>query len=157
MWDLQLPVKMVLAGKKEFQSLSWYWLLFNFSNDSVVTLNKSQAKLRHQASESAGSQGSEDSHPPKHLTQERRHSLNPANIQDFFRRVSISSRRFSLRHSNKRKSRSERPSPTPSDNMASTSQPHLNQILKRAAYDPQTGLDRTRSVSGTFFRRTQSN
>ena len=106
-------------------------------------------RLHHQVSESVGSDVSDE--PTKHR---RRHSLNPANFQDLFRRVSIGqvSRRLSL-YRPRRKSKSAR---TSHEEVASASQPHLNQIMKRTAYSPQIGLDRTKSVSGTFFRRTQS-
>ena len=102
--------------------------------------------LHHQTS--TESRESNTSTPPKRNHQ-RRHSLNPANI---FRRVSMIplSRRMSVR----RRSKSAK---TSQEEMSTTSQPHLNQIMKRTAYSPKTGLDRTQSVSGAFFRRTQSN
>ena len=38
---------------------------------------------------------------------------------------------------------------------SSTSQPHLHETLSGRVSSPPAGLDRTKSVSGTFFRRTQ--
>ena len=72
--------------------------------------------------------------------------MNPANIPDFFRRVSIGpiGRRMSMR-SARRKSKCP----------SSTSQPHLHETLSGRVSSPPAGLDRTKSVSGTFFRRTQ--
>ena len=84
----------------------------------------------------------------------RRHSLNPVVLPDFLRRVSIThmSRKLSLR--SQRRSR-RRNNETNTEEVSSSSQPHLNQTLKRSASSHHLGLDRTRSVSGTFFRRTQ--
>ena len=98
--------------------------------------------LQPQTSESVDSVGSV--YIPSSKT--RRHSMNPATIPDFFRRVSIGpiGRRMSVR-SGRRKSRSP----------SSTSQPHLHETLGGRVCSPASGLDRTKSVSGTFFRRTQ--
>ena len=98
--------------------------------------------LQPQTSESVDSVGSV--YIPSSKT--RRHSMNPATIPDFLRRVSIGpiGRRMSVR-SGRRKSRSP----------SSTSQPHLHETLGGRVCSPASGLDRTKSVSGTFFRRTQ--
>ena len=109
----------------------------------------------------------------------RRHSLNPVHIPEFLRRVSIGpmmSRRLSLRYP-RRKSRSAKTSREEMSGAgASTSQPHLNQMMKRqekigtkkmSSIKQQTnilrsvsgsrhGLERTQSVNMPFFRRTQS-
>ena len=96
-----------------------------------------RTEFGHQASESV------DSGDMSQLSQSasvepqnggRRHSLNPVNIPEFLRRVSIGpmmSRRLSLRHP-RRKSRSAKTSREEiAGAMGSNSQPHLNQIMKR--------------------------
>ena len=115
-------------------------ILFIFS--FVPQLNRTV--LQPQISESVDSVGSV-SIPSNKI---RRHSLNPANIPDFFRRVSIGpiGRRMSMR-SGRRKSKCP----------SSTSQPHLHETLSGRVRSPPAGLERTKSVSGTFFRRTQRN
>ena len=88
----------------------------------------------------------------------RRHSINPVPLPDFLRRVSVSQigRRMSLRipRASSRDGQSSRVSNE--DKVSSVSQPFLNRSFKRTTRSPNSGLDRTVSESGTFFRRTQS-
>ena len=85
------------------------------------------------------------------IIKSRRHSFNPGLLPGFLRRVSVSQmgRKMSLRS---RKLSRRNTAKTSKEAVSSTSQPHLNQTMKRSS---PAGLDRTRSVSGTFFRRTQ--
>ena len=85
------------------------------------------------------------------IIKSRRHSFNPVLLPGFLRRVSISQmgRKMSLRS---RKLPRRNTAKTSKEGVSSTSQPHLNQTMKRSS---PAGLDRTRSVSGTFFQRTQ--
>ena len=84
----------------------------------------------------------------------RRYSLNPVVLPDFLRRVSITQmgRKLSLRS---QKLSSRKITKISTEEVSSSSQPHLNQSLKRSTSSQHLGLARTRSVSGTFFRRTQ--
>ena len=90
----------------------------------------SRTEFVHQASESVDSMS--QSVEPENGG--RRHSMNPVHIPEFLRRVSIGpmmSRRLSLRHP-RRKSRSAKTSREEMTGAgASTSQPHLNQMMKR--------------------------
>ena len=107
---------------------------------------RSQTGIQIETLESVDSQGSVAISPSKL----RRHS---AHLPDFFRRVSISQigRRLSVRNARRKsKTFSQELSCT-----GSNSQPHLHQTTRRTFYSPPTGLERTKSVSGTFFRRTQ--
>ena len=86
----------------------------------------------------------------------RRHSINPVPLPDFLRRVSITqiSRRMSLKGHKSRRKRSDKRFNS-NEKMSSKSQPFLNRSFKRTPLSPHSGFDRTISMSGTFFRRTQ--
>ena len=94
--DLEIEDKIGLKIKCIYETI------YNKNSFSPDYGASSQPKLHHQMSESAesDSSGKNGGRRPSIEERERRHSLNPGNIHEFFRRMSMGhvSRRLSLRN-----------------------------------------------------------